>query len=152
MNDTRPGIWIATKKFNSVECIYRYWRATDGSRYLQQYSFQTKIVLECRNLDNHQMVIPKGESLFSEIDHMLTLVFRGKVIVAEDDPMLNQFKMMVDSGLCRLSVLPDVGLEKIAEGIYNHVKVILHNQDVINRMDVRSVEVDDGEINIAYVV
>lgn len=152
MNDSRPNVWIATKTFPFVECIYRYWRATDGSRYLRSYNFRTKVILECRQLDNQRMTIPRGDALFSEIDLMLSSVFRHKIIVAEDDPLLTQFKLMSDSDLCRIMILPDVGLEKIAEGIYNHIKVILSNQDVINRIDVRSVEVDDGEINISYVV
>lgn len=152
MTTSRPNIWIATKTFPYVQCTYRYWRAVDRSRYLRSYSFKPKIVLESRHLDNRDMVVTRGETIFNELDLMLTLVFRDKIVVAEDDPLLNQFRSMADSDMCQISILPGVGLEKIAEGIYNHAKVTLFNMDLINRVDIRSVELDDGMLNIAYVV
>lgn len=131
--------------------MFRYWRSEDDERLLSVYKFNVKIVLECHQLDNQQMVIPKGDYIFNEIDVMLSLIFRDKVIVAEDDPKLNLFKTMSDSGMIKLMVLPDVGLEKIAEGIYNHVNVILVNQELISRIDIRSVEIEDGDVNISYI-
>ena len=132
--------------------MFRYWRAEDDERLLKPYRFTVKVVLECHQLDNQQMVIPSGDYIFNEIDVMLSLIFRNRVLVAEDDPKLNLYKSMSDAGTIQLMVLPDVGLEKIAEGIYNHVKVILFNQDMISRLDIRSVEIDDGDITISYIV
>lgn len=152
ITSTRPNVWVAQKQFYSINCIFRYWRSDGQDRFLKTYRLNAKVVLECQNLDNHQMVIPRGDYLFNEIEVMLSMVFRNRVIVAEDDPQINLYKAMSDANVIELMVLPDVGVEKIAEGIYNHVKVILFNQDMINRIDIRSVEIDDGEITVSYIV
>jgi hypothetical protein len=148
----RPNIWVAQKQFFGINCMFRYWRSNHDDGLLSMYRFNIKLVLECRDLDDHQMVIPKGDYIFKEVEMMLEMVFRDKVIVAEDDPQINLYKIMADNGVIRLMVLPDVGLEKIAEGVYNHVKVILINQDMVHRIDIRSVEIDDGEVIVSYIV
>jgi len=83
---------------------------------------------------------------------MLTTVFSDKILVAEDDPLINQFKAMSDMGMCKILVLPSVSQERIAEGIYNHVKVVLFNQDETHRMDIRSVELESNGMIVSYIV
>ena len=55
-------------------------------------------------------------------------MFDHTVIVAEDDPELDNFRDMHDRGVIQLRVLPAVGAEKFAEYLYHILNAFVQTE------------------------
>jgi len=74
--------------------------------------------------------------------------------VAEDDPLLEQFKAFAATGVMDLRIVPGVGCERFAEMIFDHVtKVLDDSRDTMLNKTARlkSVEVFEHGANSAIV-
>ena len=55
-------------------------------------------------------------------------MFDHTMIVAEDDPFLESFKLMDRAGAAQVRILPAVGAEKFAEYIFNKLQEFIHTE------------------------
>ena len=114
------------KKFDGFSTCFRQWRA-EGThcRFLHGYDVEFEVTFE-GELDYRNWVWDFGgmKRAKNRIDGMqpkewMEYMFDHTVVVAEDDPELENFKDMNDRGIIQLRILEAVGAEKFAEYLYN---------------------------------
>ena len=69
----------------------------------------------------------------TQIDNMsakewMDYMFDHTMIIAEDDPFIESFKLMDQAGAAQVRILPAVGAEKFAEYIYNKLQEFVNTE------------------------
>ena len=115
-------MYRSTKTYGNevgLSCSFRQWRADSHCNKLHGYSLGFRFTFESAILDEHNWVYDFGgckwikEYLQDEFDH--------KLVVAKDDPKLEVFDVFGTYQIADVNVMDDVGCEKFAEIVYNHV-------------------------------
>ncbi len=55
-------------------------------------------------------------------------MFDHTMIIAEDDPFLESFKLMGQAGAAQVRIIPAVGAEKFAEYVYNKLQEFIKTE------------------------
>lgn len=150
------GIYQSTKTYNTdqgLSCCFRQWRATHSHcSKLHGYSIGVKLVFESTSLDERNWVMDFGG--LKEFKQWLTDTFDHKLLVASDDPKIEQIKALT---MADVVVVPAVGCEKFAEMAYKKMSKILskHKDDgtALNpTVILKSVEVFEHGANSAVFI
>ena len=129
------GKYQSTKVFDGFSCVFRQWRA-EGThcKYLHGYGVSFKVWFE-GELDEKNWVWDFGgmKRAKGTIDGMnpkawMDYMFDHTMIVAEDDPFIESFKLMDRAGAAQIRILPAVGAEKFAEYVYNKLQEFIHTE------------------------
>lgn len=140
------GKYQSTKVFDGFSCVFRQWRA-EGThcKFLHGYGVSFRVWFE-GDLDHRNWVWDFGgmKRAKGTIDGMnpkawMDYMFDHTMIIAEDDPFLESFKLMNQAGAAQIRILPAVGAEKFAEYIYNKLQEFV-NQETEGRVKVVRVE------------
>lgn len=114
--------YVSTKVYDGFSTCFRQWGA-EGThcKFLHGYSTYFKVWFE-GELDDRNWVADFGIMKRSKtlIDgksphEFFNWLLDHTVIVAKNDPFLNEFETLDELGIIQLRVLPDVGCEKFAE-------------------------------------
>jgi 6-pyruvoyltetrahydropterin/6-carboxytetrahydropterin synthase len=125
----------STKVFDGFSCVFRQWRA-EGThcKYLHGYGVSFKVWFEGK-LDERNWVWDFGgmKRAKGTIDGMnpkawMDYMFDHTMIVAEDDPFIESFKLMDRAGAAQIRILPAVGAEKFAEYVFNKLQEFIHTE------------------------
>jgi len=125
----------STKVFDGFSCVFRQWRA-EGThcKYLHGYGVSFKVWFE-GELDERNWVWDFGgmKRAKGTIDGMnpkawMDYMFDHTMIVAEDDPFIESFKLMDRAGAAQIRILPAVGAEKFAEYVFNKLQEFIHTE------------------------
>ena len=136
----------STKLFDGYSCVFRQWRA-EGThcRFLHGYGVSFKVWFE-GELDERNWVWDFGgmKRAKGTIDGMnpkawMDYMFDHTMIIAEDDPFIESFKLMNQAGAAQIRTLPAVGAEKFAEYIFNKLQEFV-NTETEGRVKVIRVE------------
>jgi 6-pyruvoyltetrahydropterin/6-carboxytetrahydropterin synthase len=139
------GKYQATKVFDGFSCVFRQWRA-EGThcKFLHGYSVSFKVWFE-GDLDLRNWVWDFGgmKRAKGTIDGMnpkawMDHMFDHTMIIAEDDPFVESFKLMGQAGAAQVRILPAVGAEKFAEYVYNKLQEFV-NQETEGRVKISRV-------------
>jgi 6-pyruvoyltetrahydropterin/6-carboxytetrahydropterin synthase len=114
------------KKFDGFSTCFRQWRAnTTHCQFLHGYDVEFEVTFE-GELDHRNWVWDFGgmKRANNLIDGMqpkawMEYMFDHTVVVAEDDPDMQNFIDMDSRGIIQLRVVPGVGAEKFAEFLYH---------------------------------
>ena len=114
------------KKFDGFSTCFRQWRAnTTHCQFLHGYDVEFEVTFE-GELDHRNWVWDFGgmKRASNLIDGMqpkawMEYMFDHTVVVAEDDPDMQNFIDMDSRGTIQLRVVPGVGAEKFAEFLYH---------------------------------
>jgi 6-pyruvoyltetrahydropterin/6-carboxytetrahydropterin synthase len=129
------GKYQSTKVFDGFSCVFRQWRA-EGThcKYLHGYGVSFKVWFE-GELDEKNWVWDFGgmKRAKGTIDGMnpkawMDYMFDHTMIVAEDDPFIESFKLMDRAGAAQIRILPAVGAEKFAEYVFNKLQEFIHTE------------------------
>ena len=129
------GKYQSTKVFDGFSCVFRQWRA-EGThcKYLHGYGVSFKVWFE-GELDERNWVWDFGgmKRAKGTIDGMnpkawMDYMFDHTMIVAEDDPFIDSFKLMDRAGAAQIRILPAVGAEKFAEYVYNKLQEFIDKE------------------------
>jgi 6-pyruvoyltetrahydropterin/6-carboxytetrahydropterin synthase len=129
------GKYQSTKVFDGFSCVFRQWKA-EGThcKYVHGYGVSFKVWFEGQ-LDEKNWVWDFGgmKRAKGTIDGMnpkawMDYMFDHTMIVAEDDPFLESFKLMDRAGAAQIRILPAVGAEKFAEYIFNKLQEFIHTE------------------------
>lgn len=140
------GKFQSTKVFDGFSCVFRQWRA-EGThcRFLHGYGVSFKVWFE-GELDHRNWVWDFGgmKRAKGTIDGMnpkawMDYMFDHTMIIAEDDPFIESFKLMNQAGAAQIRTLPAVGAEKFAEYIFNKLQEFV-NTETEGRVKVIRVE------------
>ncbi len=149
------GKFQSTKVFDGFSCVFRQWRA-DGThcKFLHGYGVSFRVWFE-GDLDERNWVWDFGgmKRAKGTIDGMnpkawMDYMFDHTMIIAEDDPFLESFKLMNQAGAAQIRILPAVGAEKFAEYIYNKLQEFV-NQETKGRVKIVRVEFMENGRNTA---
>ena len=148
-------MFISTKVFDGFSCCFRQWKAeTTHCRFLHGYGVSFKVWFE-GDLDERNWVWDFGgmKRAKTKIDGMspkewMDYMFDHTVLVAEDDPHLEGFKNMNDTGVAQVRVIPATGAEKFAEFIFNKLNKFV-KKETNNRVRVSQVEFREHNKNSA---
>ena len=125
----------STKVFDGFSCVFRQWKA-EGThcKYVHGYGVSFKVWFEGQ-LDEKNWVWDFGgmKRAKGTIDGMnpkawMDYMFDHTMIVAEDDPFIESFKLMGQAGAAQVRILPAVGAEKFAEYVYNKLQEFIHTE------------------------
>ena len=140
------GKYQSTKVFDGFSCVFRQWRA-EGThcKYLHGYGVSFKVWFE-GELDEKNWVWDFGgmKRAKGTIDGMnpkawMDYMFDHTMIVAEDDPFIESFKLMDRAGAAQVRILPAVGAEKFAEYIFNKLQEFI-NEETEGRVRIARVD------------
>jgi len=132
-----------------LSCCFRQWRADSHCNLLHGYSLGFRFVFESNTLDERNWVYDFGDCKW--IKEYLQDNFDHKLVVASDDRALEGIKELHNGGVADVIVLDNVGCEKFAEMVYNHVAPKIQEQSK-GRVSLYSVECFEHGANSAIYV
>ena len=152
------GKFQSTKIFDGFSCVFRQWKAeTTHCKYVHGYGVSFKVWFE-GDLDERNWVWDFGgmKRAKTQIDNMsakewMDYMFDHTMIIAEDDPFIESFKLMDQAGAAQVRILPAVGAEKFAEYIYNKLNDFVQTETE-GRVRVTKVKFAEHGKNAAYYV
>lgn len=140
-----------TKTFGhelGLSCCFRQWRSTHSHCcLLHGYAIAVRLVFEADELDERNWVIDFGG--FRKIKDYLADTFDHKLIVAVDDPRLDDIIALGRLGIADVVVMNRVGCEAFSSEIADVVQGFLEVGGMAGRVRLVSVEVQEHGANAA---
>ena len=140
--------FTSTKVIELGSSAFRQWRAKHSRcQYIHGYQLKAKFWFTCKSLDDKNWSADFGG--LKPLKKTLQDVFDHKMLVAADDPFLEDFKALEEKGVVSLSIFPNgVGIERAAEYCFQVAEDFIH-QTYGPRVWVSKVEVFEHEDNSA---
>ena len=118
--------FTSSKVFDGFSTVFRQHSAQETHcSFLHGYGISFKVYFE-GELDHRNWVWDFGgmKRAKTQIDGMsakqwMDYMFDHTLIMAQDDPALEDFKTLDNKGIVQLRIIPATGAEKFAEFIYN---------------------------------
>ena len=118
----RKKVFRSYKEFSGYSTAFRQWRADSHCKYVHGYALRFKVWFE-GDLDERNWVVDFGCFKRNGVKDWFKDQFDHTTCIAEDDPHIETFKAMEESGLIQLRIMPDVGCEKFAEYVFEYLNV-----------------------------
>lgn len=132
-----------------LSCAFRQWKAQSHCRFLHGYALQVTLeFVEFGGLSEENWVVDFGG--LQEVKDWLASQFDHKVIVAQDDPAIDEFRRLNELGIIQLVILQIVGCEAFSLHIRNYVKGWLGRHGLSDRVRLDCVKVQEHESNYAF--
>jgi len=132
---------LSTKTYGherGLSCTFRQPNATHSHcSLLHGYSLGFKFTFACESLDDKNWVVDFGG--LKDLKYWLEDHFDHKLVVDVNDPAMDMFEELEESGLASLTVLDGVGCEKFAEHAFMYADEMVRNM-TDNRCWVTEVE------------
>lgn len=100
-----------------LSACFRQPKAHSHCKFLHGYSLAFRFVFQATELDERNWVVDFGG--LKPLKKWLEDNFDHKVVLDKDDPYMDTFKILENTGLAELNILDGVGVEKFAEHAYN---------------------------------
>ena len=150
------GKFQSSKVFDGFSTVFRQWKAnTTHCRFVHGYGISFKVYFE-GDLDERNWVWDFGgmKRAKTKIDGLspkawMDYMFDHTLVVAEDDPELQAFRMMDTAGVAQVRVIEATGAEKFAEYIYNKLNAFV-TEETEGRVRVTKVKFAEHGKNAAY--
>jgi len=112
--------YTSTKEYvDAFPCAYRQYRADSHCRLIHGYSFSMKFYFGTDELDVRNWAADYGG--LRDLKKVLEEQFDHTLLVAEDDPQIEWYKEAEKRGIARLTVLPKLGCEGLADLLYKYI-------------------------------
>ena len=152
------GKFQSSKVFDGFSTVFRQWKAKDTHcSFLHGYGVSFKVYFE-GELDYRNWVWDFGgmKRAKTQIDGLspkawMDYMFDHTLICAEDDPALEDFMTLDETGIIQLRVIPATGAEKFAEFIFNKINDFVL-EETEGRVRVTKVKFAEHGKNAAYYV
>jgi 6-pyruvoyltetrahydropterin/6-carboxytetrahydropterin synthase len=110
----------STKEFvDAFPCAYRQFRADSHCNLIHGYAFSMRFFFGTNDLDARNWVADYGG--LKELKNVLQDQFDHTLLVAQDDPEIETYKMLQEKKLAKVTVLPALGCEALADMLYRYV-------------------------------
>ena len=131
--------YTSTKIIELGSCAFRQWRATHSHcQYIHGYRLMAKFWFGCKELDDKNWAVDFGA--LKNLKSVLNSQFDHTLCVAEDDPLLEEFRKLNDIGAVQLRVMESVGIEKTAEWCFKtadfHVRHLTGDRCWVEKVEV----------------
>ena len=147
--------FISTKLFDGYSTCFRQWKA-EGThcKFLHGYAVSFRVWFE-GDLDERNWVFDFGGMKRAKSTiagkspkDFFAWLLDHTTVVAEDDPYLENFKIMDSDGIIKLRIRPAVGCERFAEYLHKTINNFLE-EETEGRVKAIKVEVYEHERNSA---
>lgn len=144
--------YISTKRYGhdrGYAVAYRQWRADTHCNLIHGYALSFYFEFEAETLDFRNWVVDFGG--FKTLKDKLDEWFDHTMLVAEDDPEFQTFKMLHEKKLCKMVVVDRTGCEGLSCFLAEYIKEIWLPENGYNdgRVKLRLVEVAETPTNSA---
>lgn len=138
----------STKVIELGSAAFRQWRASHSHcQYVHGYQLKAKFWFGCSELDEKNWAADFGG--LKELKSILHNTFDHKLLIASDDPCLDEFILLEKKGAVQLSIFENgVGIERAAEYCFNAASGLI-KEKYGERVWVEKVEVFEHEDNSA---
>jgi 6-pyruvoyltetrahydropterin/6-carboxytetrahydropterin synthase len=138
----------STKVIELGSAAFRQWKASHSHcQYVHGYQLKAKFWFSCSELDDKNWAADFGD--LKDLKAHLQDTFDHKLLVASDDPCLDEFILLEKKGAVQLSIFENgVGIERAAEYCFNTASEFIKNK-YGDRVWVDKVEVFEHEDNSA---
>lgn len=142
--------YVSTKEYSHLGPVaYRQWRADSHCRLIHGYALSFRFGFEAYDLDARNWVVDYGS--LRPLKGLLEEWFDHTLLVAEDDPDLDAFKMLEERGLAKIIMVDKTGCEGLAEFLLKYVNECwLPLYYPGDRVSCAFVEVRETPSNMAY--
>jgi 6-pyruvoyltetrahydropterin/6-carboxytetrahydropterin synthase len=145
--------FTSTKEYHDAfPCAYRQWRADSHCQYIHGYSFTIKLYFGTDTLDARNWAADYGG--LRELKQELERQFDHALLVSEDDPELEWYKEAQKRGIAKLTILPRLGCEGLADSIYRFINGVFipdsWGDSESERLWCYRVEVRETQSNMAF--
>ena len=115
--------YTSTKEYHDAfPCAYRQWRADSHCNLIHGYSFSMKFYFGTNDLDVRNWAADYGG--LKELKKTLEDQFDHTTLVSQDDPELEFYKEMQRRNIAKLTILPKLGCEGLADFLYEYINTI----------------------------
>lgn len=145
--------FVSTKEYiDAFPCAYRQWRADSNCNQIHGYSFSMKFYFGTDELDVRNWVVDYGG--LRDLKRILEDQFDHTLLVSRDDPEIETFKSLQEKKLAKLTILPRLGCEGLADMLYKYINGIfipdMLGQGEADRLWCFRVEVRETQSNMAF--
>ena len=141
----------STKTYRQIGPVaYRQWRAESHCNKLHGYALSFHFEFESDELDVRNWLIDFGS--LKPLKDKLEDWFDHTLLVAEDDPDIETFKILGEKKLAKITYVAKTGCEGIADFLYEYINEIFlpsFGADVAERIWCCKVEVRETDANMA---
>lgn len=150
---TKTYKYVSTKEYiDAFPCAYRQHKADTHCNRNHGYAFSMKFYFGADTLDARNWIIDYGS--LRGLKNILEDQFDHTTLVAEDDPELEFYKEMERRKLAKLTILPRLGCEGLADMLYKYVNGVYipetFGSGESDRVWCFRVEVRETQSNMAY--
>lgn len=145
-------VFKSTKTYGhdiGLSCAFRQWRAESHCKYIHGYALSIRLEFSTNELDERNWAVDFGS--LKSFKQMLQDTFDHKLLVAQDDPAIDDLTMLEQLGLAQVVVVPAVGCERFAEYVFGAAETWLQSNGYAPRVWVSKVEVAEHGANSAIV-
>ena len=129
------GKFQSSKVFDGFSTVFRQWKAKNSHcRFVHGYGISFKVYFE-GELDERNWVwdfggMKRAKTLIDgkQPKAWMDYMFDHTMILAKDDPWIEAFKQMEESGVAQIRIIEATGAEKFAEYIYNKLNDFVHEE------------------------
>jgi len=112
--------WNSTKEYvDAFPCAYRQHKTDSHCNLIHGYAFSMKFYFGTDDLDARNFVADYGG--LKELKEVLQSQFDHTLLVAQDDPELELYKELERRKLAKLTILPKLGCEGLADQLYKYI-------------------------------
>ena len=151
--------YTSTKEYvDAFPVAYRQWRADDkpgglpGCNKLHGYAFSMKFYFGTNDLDARNWSADYGG--FRELKKTLEDQFDHATLVSADDPHIDWYKEAEKRGILKLTILPNLGCESLADMLYKYINGVyipdLWGPGEAARLWCYRVEIRETHANMAF--
>lgn len=145
--------YTSTKEYvDAFPCAYRQWRADSHCNKIHGYAFSMKFYFGTNDLDVRNWVADYGG--MKELKEILQKQFDHTTLCSFDDPHIEWYKEAEKLGIMKLTILPKLGCEGLADMLYRYVNGVyipdFWGEGEANRIWCYRVEVRETQSNMAF--
>lgn len=131
-----------------LSVCFRQWSDDTHCRFLHGYALKISLDFVAKDLDDRNWVVPFGG--LKEIKSHLVAYFDHKTLIAQNDPEIENFKIMHNAQMIDMIIVPAIGIEIFARLIYSQTQNWLNENGFNGRVALRKVVVREHDGNGAY--
>ena len=145
--------WTSTKEYvDAFPVAYRQYKADSHCNVIHGYAFSMKFYFGTDDLDIRNWAADYGG--LKELKGILQDQFDHTTLVAESDPHIDWYKEAEKRGIMKLTILPRLGCEGLADMLYKFVNGVFipdyWGQHEAERLWCYRVEVRETQANMAF--
>lgn len=145
--------FTSTKEYiDAFPVAYRQWRSDSHCNLIHGYAFSMRFYFGTNDLDVRNWAADYGG--LKELKQFLENLFDHTLLVAEDDPHMDIYQEMAARKMVKLTVLPALGCEALADMLYKYVNGVyipdMWGPGEAERLWCYRVEVRETQANMAF--